>query len=400
MLPRTSLVLEFAFAYSGQDAVAASNLVEVQTSRSATIRREVLKTSTSSSKGKVSPSWVCPGAEDDASSSDWRSAFPQPGRNSRRDRVVNKLGHDALFELRRKMGMLFQFGALFTDISSFDNVAFQMREHTNLPESIIRDLALMKLQAVGLRGAADLMPSELSGGMARRVALARSIALDPMLMMYDEPFTGLDPISLGVIGQLIRRLNDSLGATSIVVTHDVAEALELVDTSTTCPRKGRISRHSRSGACGGTFVASPIRLRRTRWAGPVPLSGAGLSAGPVRAMTGRLAELVRALGARIVDNWIWRLGFGVPLPVVHAQGVGPSFRRFHLTIREIYFTGVLSLIIILVSGLFVGMVLGLQGYDTLVRYGSSEALGLAALGRARHRRRGTGSLEPYRTSVS
>ena len=144
-------------------------------------------------------------------------------------RVVNKLASEELLELRRKMGMLFQFGALFTDMSSFDNVAFQMREHTGLPESLIRNLALLKLQAVGLRGAADLMPSELSGGMARRVALARSIALDPMLMMYDEPFTGLDPISLGVIGQLIRRLNDSLGATSIVVTHDVAEALELVD---------------------------------------------------------------------------------------------------------------------------------------------------------------------------
>src|SRR5207249_2719776 len=143
-------------------------------------------------------------------------------------RVVNKLRDAELFALRRRMGMLFQFGALFTDMSSFENVAFQMREHTKLPESIIRDLAL-KLQAVGLRGAADLLPSELSGGMARRVALARSIALDPMLMMYDEPFTGLDPISLGVIGQLIRRLNDSLGATSIVVTHDVAEALELVD---------------------------------------------------------------------------------------------------------------------------------------------------------------------------
>ena len=144
-------------------------------------------------------------------------------------RVVNKLASDELLALRRKMGMLFQFGALFTDMSSFDNVAFQMREHTELPEPLIRNLALLKLQAVGLRGAADLMPSELSGGMARRVALARSIALDPMLMMYDEPFTGLDPISLGVIGQLIRRLNDSLGATSIVVTHDVAEALELVD---------------------------------------------------------------------------------------------------------------------------------------------------------------------------
>jgi phospholipid/cholesterol/gamma-HCH transport system ATP-binding protein len=143
--------------------------------------------------------------------------------------VINTLDDEGLFALRRRIGMLFQFGALFTDMSAFDNVAFQMREHTRLPESLIRDLALMKLQAVGLRGAADLMPSELSGGMARRVALARSIALDPTLILYDEPFTGLDPISLGVIGQLIRRLNEALGATSIVVTHDVAEALELVD---------------------------------------------------------------------------------------------------------------------------------------------------------------------------
>ena len=113
--------------------------------------------------------------------------------------VVHELNRDALFKLRRKMGMLFQFGALFTDLSVFDNVAFQMREHTNLPESMIRDLVLMKLHAVGLRGAHHLMPNELSGGMARRVALARSIALDPMLIMYDEPFTGLDPISLSVI---------------------------------------------------------------------------------------------------------------------------------------------------------------------------------------------------------
>ncbi|MDK2123161.1 ABC transporter ATP-binding protein [Chitinimonas sp. DQS-5] len=143
--------------------------------------------------------------------------------------VVNELKQDELYALRRKMGMLFQFGALFTDMSVFDNVAFQMREHTDLPESMIRDLVLMKLHAVGLRGAAHLLPSELSGGMARRVALARAIALDPMLMMYDEPFAGLDPISLGVIGQLIRRLNDALGATSIVVTHDVMESLAIVD---------------------------------------------------------------------------------------------------------------------------------------------------------------------------
>ena len=143
--------------------------------------------------------------------------------------VVHELERDRIYELRRRMGMLYQFGALFTDLSVFDNVAFQMREHTHLTERMIRDLVMMKLHAVGLRGAHNLMPSELSGGMARRVALARAIALDPMLMMYDEPFTGLDPISLGVISNLIRRLNDALGATSLVVTHDVEEALELVD---------------------------------------------------------------------------------------------------------------------------------------------------------------------------
>ncbi len=144
-------------------------------------------------------------------------------------RPMGGLGQDELYEMRRKMGMLYQFGALFTDMSAFDNVAFQMREHTDLPESMIQDLALMKLNAVGLRGAHHMMPSELSGGMARRVALARAIALDPMLILYDEPFTGLDPISLGVISNLIRRLNDALGATSIVVTHDVQETLKIVD---------------------------------------------------------------------------------------------------------------------------------------------------------------------------
>jgi phospholipid/cholesterol/gamma-HCH transport system ATP-binding protein len=143
--------------------------------------------------------------------------------------VVNRLSTRALYELRRRTGMLFQFGALFTDMTVFENVAFPLREHTRLPEALIRDLAMMKLEAVGLRGAAALMPAELSGGMARRVALARSIALDPMLMMYDEPFAGLDPIALGVVGRLIRHLNDALGATSIIVTHDVVEALQIVD---------------------------------------------------------------------------------------------------------------------------------------------------------------------------
>jgi phospholipid/cholesterol/gamma-HCH transport system ATP-binding protein len=144
-------------------------------------------------------------------------------------KVVHEQDRAGIYELRRKMGMLFQFGALFTDLSVFDNVAFPMREHTDLPESIIRDLVLMKLNAVGLRGARDLKPSELSGGMARRVALARAVALDPCLIMYDEPFAGLDPISMGVIVNLIRSLNDALGATSIVVTHDVHEAFSFVD---------------------------------------------------------------------------------------------------------------------------------------------------------------------------
>jgi phospholipid/cholesterol/gamma-HCH transport system ATP-binding protein len=143
--------------------------------------------------------------------------------------TVNRMSQQDIYALRRRMSMLFQFGALFTDMSTFENVAFQMREHTHLDEALIRDLVLMKLHAVGLRGAADLMPSELSGGMARRVALARAIALDPDLMMFDEPFAGLDPISLSVIGQLIRSLNDALGATSIIVTHDVQESLKIVD---------------------------------------------------------------------------------------------------------------------------------------------------------------------------
>lgn len=143
--------------------------------------------------------------------------------------LLSGLDTDALYALRRKMGMLFQFGALFTDMTVFDNVAFQLRENTELPEDVIHDLVMLKLNSVGLRGASQLVPSELSGGMARRVALARAVALDPMLVMYDEPFAGLDPMALGVIGQLIRKLNDALGATSIVVTHDVQESMQIVD---------------------------------------------------------------------------------------------------------------------------------------------------------------------------
>ncbi|WP_332743643.1 ABC transporter ATP-binding protein [Hydrogenophaga sp.] len=142
---------------------------------------------------------------------------------------VTVMRAEALYAARRRMGMLFQFGALFTDMSVLDNVAFPLREHTNLPEALVRDIVLMKLNAVGLRGARDLMPSELSGGMARRVALARAIALDPELVMYDEPFAGLDPISLGTAARLIRQLNDAMGLTSIVVSHDLDETFHIAD---------------------------------------------------------------------------------------------------------------------------------------------------------------------------
>lgn len=142
---------------------------------------------------------------------------------------VPTLRRNDLYVLRKRMGMMFQTGALFTDLTVFDNVAFPLREHTKLPEDVIRDLVIMKLNAVGLRGARNLMPAELSGGMARRVALARAIALDPMMIMYDEPFTGQDPITVGVIMQLIRRLNDSMGLTSVIVSHDVAEVSAISD---------------------------------------------------------------------------------------------------------------------------------------------------------------------------
>ena len=154
---------------------------------------------------------------------------PRSGKVVVAGQSVPDLDRDGLFALRREVGMLFQFGALFTDMTVFENVAFPLREHTDLSEDLIRDLVLMKLNGVGLRGAAQVMPSALSGGMARRVALARAIALDPMLVMYDEPFAGLDPISLGIVGQLIRKLNDALGITSVVVTHDVYESLKIVD---------------------------------------------------------------------------------------------------------------------------------------------------------------------------
>lgn len=154
---------------------------------------------------------------------------PQQGQVLFDGQDVTRMNRPQLYAARRRMGMLFQFGALFTDLNVFENVAFPLREHTALPEELIRDIVLMKLEAVGLRGARDLMPSEISGGMARRVALARAIALDPELVMYDEPFAGLDPISLGTSARLIRQLNDAMGLTSIIVSHDLDETFQIAD---------------------------------------------------------------------------------------------------------------------------------------------------------------------------
>ncbi len=154
---------------------------------------------------------------------------PQRGSVSFMGKVVHELSNDELYEMRLKLGMMFQVSGLFTDISVFDNMAFPLREHTKLSEEFIRDLVLMKLNAVGLRNARDLMPSELSGGMERRVALARATVTDPELIIYDEPFAGLDPISLNTIANLIRKLNDALGVSSVVVTYDLSESLKIVD---------------------------------------------------------------------------------------------------------------------------------------------------------------------------
>ena len=190
---------------------------------------------------------------------------------------VTHMDAGQLYAARRRMGMLFQFGALFTDMSVFDNVAFPLREHTNLPEELIRDIVLMKLHAVGLRGARQLMPSEISGGMSRRVALARAIALDPELIMYDEPFAGLDPISLGTSAQLIRQLNDAMGLTSILVSHDVEETFRVADHVVILGSGGVAAQGSPDEvrASGDPLVQQFINARPT---GPVPFHYPGVTA--------------------------------------------------------------------------------------------------------------------------
>lgn len=201
---------------------------------------------------------------------------PQAGTIEVDGARVSELDRRGLYQLRKRIGMLFQSGALLTDMTVFDNVAFPIREHSDLPESMVRDLVLMKLEAVGLRGAQTLMPSELSGGMARRVALARAIALDPMMVLYDEPFTGQDPISMGVLIKLIRELNQTLRLTSVVVSHDVEETLSIADYVYLLSE----------GTVVGKGTPQQIRKSRSAWVqqflrgepdGPVPFHYPGIS---------------------------------------------------------------------------------------------------------------------------
>jgi len=183
--------------------------------------------------------------------------------------TVDTNDKDHLYRLRRRLGMLFQFGALFTDLSVFENVAFPLREHTELSPTMIRDIVLMKLNAVGLRGAANLRISEVSGGMARRIALARAIALDPELIMYDEPFAGLDPISMGVAANLIRQLNDATGATSLVVSHDVQECFAIADYAYLMSSGGKVVAHGTSDELRGSSDPEVRQFIRGEPDGPV-----------------------------------------------------------------------------------------------------------------------------------
>ena len=207
-----------------------------------------------------------------------------------------------LYVLRRRMGMLFQNGALLTDLSVFENVAFPLREHTDLPERLIRQLVLTKLQAVGLRGAAELMPAELSGGMSRRVALARAIVMDPEILIYDEPFVGLDPISLGVILRLIRRLNDALGITSIVVSHDVQEISTVAD-QVFLLSGGKVvaQRHAAGAASQPVGDRAAIHRRPGRRPGAVSFSGSRLLRRAAR-RAARIREADRELWESLIES--------------------------------------------------------------------------------------------------
>jgi phospholipid/cholesterol/gamma-HCH transport system permease protein len=287
------------------------------------------------------------------------------------------LSRSELFDMRKQMGVLFQSGALFTDLDVFENVAFPLRVHTKLPDEMIRDIVLMKLQAVGLRGAIELMPDELSGGMKRRVALARAIALDPQILMYDEPFAGQDPIAMGVLVQLIRLLNDALGITSIVVSHDLAETASIADyiyvvgdsqvlgqgtpaelMESDNPRIRQFMKGSAMGRCRSITPRRPMPT--IYWEAPMRK----------RSLLDRVVLLGRA-GLDVLAA----LGRSTIFLVHVLFGRSGLRNGFSLLVKQLYSVGVLSLAIVVVSGIFIGMVLALQGYNILSSYGSEQAVG-------------------------
>ncbi len=277
--------------------------------------------------------------------------------------------------------MLFQFGALFTDLSVFENVAFPLREHTDLDETMIRDIVLMKLNAVGLRGAAALDISEISGGMARRVALARAIALDPELIMYDEPFAGLDPISMAIAANLIRTLNDTTGATAILVSHDVAQCFKICDYAYLMSSRGKVVAEGTPKQLAESEDPEVRQFIRGEPDGPVrfhyparPLAedfGVALRRARRVALTG----LIDGLGRRTLEL-LRILGHHATFFVELLRACPAALRRPYLVVAQIHAIGNLSLVIILASGLAVGFVLALQMYYALVTYGASESLGL------------------------
>jgi phospholipid/cholesterol/gamma-HCH transport system ATP-binding protein len=285
---------------------------------------------------------------------------------------VTTMDAQQLYAARRRMGMLFQFGALFTDMSVFDNVAFAARAHRSARRADSRHRA-HEAACRGLRGARDLMPSQVSGGMARRVALARAIALDPELIMYDEPFAGLDPISLGTSAQLIRQLNDAMGLTSILVSHDLEETFRVADHVVILGPAALPPGHTRRGARQHRPAGAAVHPCQTHGACAVSLSGRQRRRGlwQQEACMNFLARIGLAVRCQLVN-----MGIGARLLWRLLGLMGPALRRPRLIGDQIHFLGNYSLAIIGVSGLFVGFVLGLQGYYILQRYGSAEALGM------------------------
>lgn len=290
---------------------------------------------------------------------------------------IPAMSRSRLYTVRKRMSMLFQSRALFTDMNVFDNVAYPLREHTQLPAPLLHSTVMMKLEAVGLRGAAKLMPSELSGGMARRAALARAIALEPDLIMFDEPFVGQDPITMGVLVKLISELNSALGVTCVVVSHDVPEVLSIADHAWILADK-KIVAHGSAQA----LQANPDpRVRQF-------LDGIADGPVPFRYPAGDYhADLLPGVKPLMLLNALASLGhkgiktlrtFGrAGLMLFNALVGKPEFRKHApLLVRQLYNVGVLSMLIIVVSGVFIGMVLGLQGYLVLTTYSAETSLGM------------------------